>query len=166
MQFLKKTGLLSFCILWMMSAQAQVNDPCKGDIIGKKAGGTPYAIPKNCDVIIMSLMTYDSLRLQEKKLEKEIGLLDEQIVLTKRGMALRDSVIQEKDGIIRTQDEAIKEYRQVAEDAIKAGEASTKNTERCLEELEKQRFRTKFFAILGAAAGFVAGLVTGIFIAG
>jgi predicted metal-dependent peptidase len=115
-------------------------------------------------VIVMSLNTYDSLKLQEKKLEKEISLLDDEIVLTKKGMSLRDSVIQEKDAIILAQDVAIKEYKDVANDAIKAGEDATVNTDRCLDELKKQRFRTKFFTILGAAGGFVVGLITGILV--
>ena len=165
MKFCKLKFITGFIFLFTFSPSisfSQVNDPCKGDIIGKKAGSSDYKIPKNCDVAIMSIDTHDSLKLTILKQKEEIALLDKAIQADKEIIALKDSVQKELRGIIADQDKAMADYRTNAIKSQQLAEDCLKNSDKCVESLKNQKKKTILYSIVGTLAGLLVGFITGV----
>lgn len=144
---------------------AQMN-PCNGDRVGIKAGTGKVEIDRReCDMILLSYDRFFELEVAARQNDSLRAGSLRYIKVVNENLTLRDSLNSLNRFYIQKQEQTIKDYEKLTAEYKQAAEDALDNAQFAERKLTIQKLKTPFFAIGGAFAGVMAGILVGTAIA-
>lgn len=156
---------LAFCMVcgMMLSYQLQAqSNPCEGDKVGIKAGTGKVEIPRqDCDQILLSYDKFFELEVSARQNDSLRAMSLRYIKVINENFALRDSLNDLNANYIQKQEKTIQDYEKLTAEYKQAAEDALDNSKFAERRLTIQKLKTPFYAIGGALAGVLGGILVG-----